>query len=53
MLITMRKIADNRVREDHAAYRTKKGNLFDHEDLDVYQIALLTDPLSRSGGLSM
>ena len=40
MLITMRKIADNRVREDHAAYRTKKGNLFDHEDLDVYQIAL-------------
>jgi four helix bundle protein len=40
MLITMRKIAANRVREDHAAYRTKKGNLFDHEDLDVYRIAL-------------
>ena len=30
----------NRIREDHAQYRTKKGNLFDHEDLDVYQVAL-------------
>jgi four helix bundle protein len=40
MLITMRKSAANRIREDHAQYRTKKGNLFDHEDLDVYQIAL-------------
>ena len=40
MLITMRKIAANRVRENHARYRTKKGHLFDHEDLDVYQVAL-------------
>ena len=40
MLITMRNSAANRIREDHAQYRTKKGNLFDHEDLDVYQIAL-------------
>jgi len=40
MLITMRKTAANRVREGHAAYRTKKGSLFDHEDLDVYQVAL-------------
>jgi len=40
MLITMRKTAANRAREDHARYRTKGGNLFDHEDLDVYQAAL-------------
>jgi four helix bundle protein len=40
MLITMRKIAERRVREDHAVYRTHKGRLFDHEDLDVYQVAL-------------
>ncbi len=40
MLITMRKITANRVCEDHAPYRTKRGNLFDHEDLDVYQVAL-------------
>jgi len=40
MLITMRKTAANRVREDQAVYRTKKGRLFDHEDLDVYQTAL-------------
>lgn len=40
MLITMRKTAANRVCEDHAVYRTKKGRLFDHEDLDVYQVAL-------------
>ena len=40
MLITMRKTAANRVYEEHAAYHTKKGNLFDHEDLDVYQVAL-------------
>lgn len=40
MLITMRKTAANRVREDHAVYRTKSGRLFDHEDLDVYQTAL-------------
>ena len=37
ILITMRKTTANRVREDHAEYRTKKGNLFSHEDLDVYQ----------------
>jgi len=40
MLITMRKTTANRIREDHAQYRTKRGNLFDHEDLDVYQAAL-------------
>jgi len=40
MLITMRKTASNRVREDHAGYRTRQGRLFDHEDLDVYQTAL-------------
>ena len=40
ILITMRKVAANRVCEDHAQYRTKRGNLFDHEDLDVYQVAL-------------
>jgi len=40
ILITMRKTAVNRVCEDHAAYLTKKGRLFTHEDLDVYQVAL-------------
>lgn len=40
MLIAMRKTAANRVREEHAVYRTKKGRLFDHEDLDVYQVGL-------------
>ncbi len=40
ILITMRKTAANRIREDHARYCTKRGNLFDHEDLDVYQVAL-------------
>ncbi|MDA0814727.1 MAG: four helix bundle protein [Verrucomicrobia bacterium] len=40
MLISMRKTAANRICEDHVQYRTKKGRMFDHEDLDVYQIAL-------------
>ncbi len=40
ILITMRKTTANRVREDHAEYHTKKGNLFSHEDLDVYQAGL-------------
>lgn len=40
MLITMRKTAVNRVREDRPVYRTKKGRLFDHEDLDVYRAGL-------------
>lgn len=40
MLITMRKTTANRVCEDHAMYRTEKGKLFSHEDLDVYQTAL-------------
>jgi four helix bundle protein len=40
MLIAMRKTAANRVHEERGAYRTKKGRLFDHEDLDVYQLAL-------------
>ena len=40
ILITMHRTAANRVCEDHAPYRTKRGHLFDHEDLDVYQVAL-------------
>lgn len=40
MLIAMRKTAANRIREAPAVYRTRKGRLFDHEDLDVYQAAL-------------
>jgi four helix bundle protein len=40
ILITMWKATGNRVREDHAEYRTKKGNLFSHEDLDVYKTGL-------------
>ena len=40
MLITMRKTAANRVCEECAVYRSKKGRLFDHEDLDVYQVGL-------------
>ena len=40
MLITMRKTTVDRICETHARYRTKRGNLFDHEDLDVYQVAL-------------
>ena len=40
ILIAMRKTTANRVCEDHAVYRTEKGRLFSHEDLDVYQTAL-------------
>ncbi len=40
ILITMWSQTSNRVREDHAEYRTKKGNLFSHEDLDVYKAGL-------------
>lgn len=40
ILIAMRKTATSRICEEHAVYRTKKGRLFDHEDLDVYQVAL-------------
>jgi four helix bundle protein len=40
ILITMRKTTVDRVCEERAQYRTKRGNLFDHEDLDVYQVAL-------------
>ena len=40
MLITMHKTAAARVCEGRSMYRTKKGNLFDHEDLDVYQASL-------------
>lgn len=40
MLIAMRKTAANRVCEEQAVYRTQKGRLFTHEDLDVYQAAL-------------
>lgn len=40
ILITMRNTAADRVKEGRARYRTKRGNLFNHEDLDVYQAAL-------------
>lgn len=40
MLIAMRRTAADRVCEDRASYRTKNGNLFDHEDLDVYRVTL-------------
>jgi len=40
MLIAMRKTTANGVCEDQAPYRTEKGRLFSHEDLDVYQTAL-------------
>jgi hypothetical protein len=40
MLIAMRKTTARRVCEDHKPYHTKRGNLFDHGDLDVYQLAL-------------
>jgi four helix bundle protein len=40
MLLAMRRTAVNRVCEDRASYRTKNGNLFDHEDLDVYRVTL-------------
>lgn len=40
ILVTMRKTTTNRVREEHATYRTKQGRLFSHEDLDVYQVSL-------------
>ena len=40
MLVRMRQTTADRVREDHAPYRTKKGKLFSHEDLDVYQAEL-------------
>ena len=40
MLIAMHKTAANRISEDHAPYRTQKGRMFNHEDLDVYQKSL-------------
>jgi len=40
ILIRMRETTADRVREDHAQYHTRKGNLFSHEDLDVYQAEL-------------
>ncbi len=40
MLVRMRVTTADRVREEHALYRTKKGKLFSHEDLDVYQAEL-------------
>jgi four helix bundle protein len=40
ILITLRKTAANRIRENRTAYRTRKGRMFDHEDLDAYQIGL-------------
>jgi four helix bundle protein len=41
ILVSMWKTTADRVREDHAPYRTKLGKLFSHEDLDVYQASLL------------
>ncbi len=56
ILVTMRKTAVNRVCEAHAEYRTKRGNLFDHEDLDAYQVALLViawvDPILTKSSCS-
>lgn len=40
MLIAMRRTTADRVRENHTVYQTKKGLMFSHEDLDVYQVAL-------------
>lgn len=40
MLVRMRETTADLVREDHAPYCTKGGNLFSHEDLDVYQTEL-------------
>jgi len=40
MLLRMRETTADRVCEEHAPYRTKRGNLFSHEDLDVYQTEL-------------
>jgi four helix bundle protein len=40
MLLAMHKNAASRVCEDHASYRTKNGNLFGHEDMNVYQLPL-------------
>lgn len=40
ILVRMRETTADRVREDHAQYHTRKGNLFGHEDLDVYQAEL-------------
>lgn len=40
ILVTMWKTTSDRVGEDHATYRTEKGRLFNHEDLDVYQASL-------------
>mgnify|MGYP000902166833 CR=1 FL=1 len=41
ILVAMRKTTASRVREAPATYRTKKGRLFSHEDLDVYQESLM------------
>jgi four helix bundle protein len=40
MLVAMRKTTANRVCDKQEVYLTKKGRLFDYEDLDVYQAAL-------------
>jgi four helix bundle protein len=40
MLNGMRRITANQVSENRAMYRTKKGNLFGHEDLNVYHTEL-------------
>lgn len=40
ILVSMRRTTTNRVDESHVPYRTKKGSLFTHEDLDVYQASL-------------
>jgi len=40
MLVRMRNKTADRIQEEPAPYYTKKGNLFSHEDLDVYQAEL-------------
>jgi four helix bundle protein len=40
MLVCMRETTADRVRENQALYRARKGQLFSHEDLDVYQAEL-------------
>ena len=40
ILARMRETTADKVREDRAQYHTRKGNMFSHEDLDVYQAEL-------------
>jgi four helix bundle protein len=40
IVIAMHHTAASRVREFPAIYRTRKGNLFNHEDLEAYQVSI-------------